>query len=110
MSPIEIHPEAPVFPISWPRKFSASLAEKIGPYKTRGWAADTAALKERKISEEAFMEDLREIFEKRRDMAFQVLEHDKPNLFIEVFSGDRPRSAHVLAFYRQDPSTLQRGR
>ena len=45
MSPVEIHPEEPVLPISWPGNFAARLARNIGLFKTRGWAAETAALK-----------------------------------------------------------------
>ena len=86
MSPIEIHPEDPVLPISWPGNFSAVLAGSIGLYKTRGWAAETAALKESKLDEKAFLEDLNLIIDKREAMAFHVLEKEKPSLFFEVFS------------------------
>ncbi|HUU28009.1 MAG TPA: alkaline phosphatase family protein [archaeon] len=86
MSPIEIHPDEPVLPISYPPDFSARLARKIGLYKTRGWAAETAALKELKLDDKAFMEDLDLIIDKREAMAFEILEHERPNLFLEVFS------------------------
>ncbi len=86
MSPVEIHPSEPVLPISWPGDFSARLAGAIGLYKTRGWAAETAALKERRIDEAAFLDDLNMIFDKRRAMALEVLDKEKPNLFFELFS------------------------
>ena len=86
LGPIEIHPEEPVFPISFPGDFAGRLYRRIGPYKTRGWAADTAALKEHKLDEKAFMEDLDRIMDRREEMCLEVLERDKPNLFLEVFS------------------------
>jgi len=86
MGPIEIHPEEPILPISYPEDFAGRLARKIGLYKTRGWAADTAALKEHKLDEKAFMEDLDLIIDKREAMALEILEKEKPNLFFEVFS------------------------
>lgn len=86
MSPVEIHPEEPVLPISWPGDFAARLARAIGLFKTRGWAAETAALKENRIDEQAFLDDLNMIFDKRRAMALEVLEKERPNLFFELFS------------------------
>jgi len=86
MAPIEIHPEEPVLPISWPEDFAAKLYRRIGPYKTRGWAAETAALKERKIDERAFMEDLDRIIDAREAMGREVLDNHRPNLFFELFS------------------------
>jgi len=95
MSPIEIHPDDPVFPISWPGKFSGDLFRRIGYYKTRGWAAETAALKELKIDEKAFMKDLEDIFRQRSAMGLSVLEKEKPNLFFEVFS-ETDRVQHMF--------------
>jgi predicted AlkP superfamily phosphohydrolase/phosphomutase len=95
MSPIEIHPEEPVFPISHPAEFSGELFRHIGYYKIRGWAAETAALKEKKIGETAFMEDLEEIFKQRSAMGLSVLEKEKPNLFFEVFS-EADRVQHMF--------------
>ena len=86
MSPIEIHPEHPVLPISYPADFAARLARNTGLFKTRGWAAETSALKEHRIGEESFMEDLDRMIDQREAMCLEVLDNDKPNLFIEVFS------------------------
>ena len=98
MSPMEIHPDEPVFPISYPDKFSRDLYQRIGYYKTRGWAAETAALKELKIDEKAFMQDLQDIFQQRSAMGLEVLEKEKPNLFFEVFS-ETDRVQHMFWHY-----------
>ncbi len=86
MSPIEIHPEHPVLPISYPSDFAARLARNTGLFKTRGWAAETSALKEHRIGEAAFMEDLDGMIDQREAICLEVLDNDRPNLFIEVFS------------------------
>ena len=86
MGPIEIHPQEPVLPISYPDDFAGRLARRIGPYKTRGWAADTAGLKEHKLDEKSFMEDLNRIMDQREAMCLEILEKEKPNLFFELFS------------------------
>ncbi|MBN2288044.1 MAG: alkaline phosphatase family protein [Candidatus Glassbacteria bacterium] len=98
MSPVEIHPEEPVFPISYPADFSRKLFRGIGYYKTRGWAAETAALKERKIDEKAFMQDLEDIFTQRSAMGLKVLGEERPNLFFEVFS-ETDRVQHMFWHY-----------
>jgi predicted AlkP superfamily phosphohydrolase/phosphomutase len=104
MSPLEIHPEEPVFPISYPGDFAGRLAGKIGLFKTRGWAAETAGLKEGKIDEDAFMADLDQIFDKRRAMALEVLEQERPNLFFELFScADRVQHMFWRLIDRQHP-------
>lgn len=58
--PISISPEwqPPILPISWPREFAAQIAEDCGTYDTIGWACWTNALKDGKISEQAFMDSL----------------------------------------------------
>ncbi len=86
MSPIEIHPEHPVLPISYPADFAARLARNTGLFKTRGWAAETSALKEHRIGEAAFIQDLDRMIDQREAMCIEVLDNDKPNLFVEVFS------------------------
>lgn len=95
MSPVEIHPEDPVLPISWPADFAGRLVRSIGLFKVRGWAAETAALKEQKINERAFMQDLHMIFDQRRAMGLEVLEKERPNLFFELFS-DTDRVQHMF--------------
>jgi predicted AlkP superfamily phosphohydrolase/phosphomutase len=58
LSPINLDPEKPVLPISWPANFSADLAERFGLYKTIGWENDTFALDEEIIDDRAFLDDV----------------------------------------------------
>ena len=95
VSPIEISPEKPPLAICHPGGVTANLAEKIGLFKTRGWAADSAGLKEGFLDEEAFMEDIFEIMEQRKKMALEVLEQDDWGLYVAVFSST-DRVSHMM--------------
>ncbi|MCA9429098.1 MAG: alkaline phosphatase family protein [Candidatus Omnitrophica bacterium] len=95
VSPIEISPEKPPLSICHPANVTANLVEKIGLFKTRGWAADSAALKEGFLNEEAFMQDIFEIMEKRKEMALEVLEQDDWGLYVAVFSST-DRVSHMM--------------
>ena len=87
MSPINIDPRDPVLPISSPRSFARQLAEKIGLYKTQGWAIDTMAYNEGNLTDEAFLQDVVLTFEFREKMLLHALKDMRFNLFFELFSG-----------------------
>jgi len=94
MTPINIDPTDPVMPISRPRRFSRELAERIGLFKTQGWAIDTMALNEGKLSDETFLQDTVSTFEARKRMLDFALNELPYNLLFMLFSGtDRVQHA-----------------
>ena len=95
LSPIEMDPRNPPLPISSPAGFTAELAENVGLYKTRGWAAETAALKELKIDEAAFLEDLHDIENKQEAIALYALKNKPWSLFYAYFEAP-DRLAHMF--------------
>jgi predicted AlkP superfamily phosphohydrolase/phosphomutase len=95
VSPIEISPEKPPVSICHPGSYCQHLVDAVGLFKTRGWAADSAALKEGFIDEEAFMSDIFEIMDKRLAMALETLQYDDWNLFVGVFSST-DRVSHMM--------------
>jgi predicted AlkP superfamily phosphohydrolase/phosphomutase len=95
MSPIEMDPRNPPLPISSPKGFTAELARHVGLYKTRGWAAETAALKELKIDEKAFLEDLHEIEDQQDAIALYALKNKPWSLFYAYFEAP-DRLAHMF--------------
>jgi predicted AlkP superfamily phosphohydrolase/phosphomutase len=95
MSPIEMDPRRPPLPISYPRGFSAELAREVGLFKTRGWAAESAALKELKIGEDAFLEDLFEFVDKQEQITLYTLRNKPWSLFISVFEAP-DRAQHMF--------------
>ena len=51
ISPVNWKPDAPPLPISSPASFSEQLYERIGPYRTLGWAEATWPLNEGRMDE-----------------------------------------------------------
>jgi len=97
MTPINIDPTDPVLPICYPKRFSREIAERIGLFKTQGWAIDTMALNEGKLSDETFLQDAVSTFEARKRMLDLALETPPFNLLFMLFSGT-DRIQH--AFFR----------
>ena len=55
ISPINIDPSQPALPISTPGSYAAELAEKFGPFFTKGLPADTSALDNDLLDEAEFL-------------------------------------------------------
>lgn len=75
VSPINIDPENPALPISTPEKYARELAEKFGPFFTKGLPADTAALENDVLDENEFLAQDEMVY--RESMA--MLEHELKN-------------------------------
>ncbi|MFQ5706557.1 MAG: alkaline phosphatase family protein [bacterium] len=77
MTPINIDPEKPALPISYPYFYSVYLAKLFGKYATLGLAEDTWSLNEGILSEQAFLEQAYLIHEEREKQFFHALEKTK---------------------------------
>ncbi len=98
MTSPDIDPRNPILPVSHPKSYSQDLAEWLEqPYKTRGWAAETHALKDGQLEEDGFIEDLNFIMDLREKKLFETWDRTFNNVFISVFSAT-DRVAHM--FYR----------
>ena len=86
MSPLNIDPESPVLPISYPANYTSQLAKKIGLFKTLGWWHDTWALNEEKIDEGVFLEDLFDTMKSLEDVTLDELKNDPPSLLVSIFT------------------------
>ncbi len=56
VTPLNIDPERPALPVSYPAHYSIYLSKLLGRFVTLGLANDTWALNEEALSEEAFLE------------------------------------------------------
>ena len=65
VSPVNWKPDNPPVPMSSPSSFSADLFERLGYYRTLGWAEATWPLNEGRMDEQTFMEDLYKAFDDR---------------------------------------------
>lgn len=97
VTPIEIDPENPALPISYPSHYAVYLAKLLGSYATLGMAEDTWALNEGAIDEDAFLRQAKLIQAEREAMFFSALQRTRNGVLACVF--DTPdRVQHM--FYR----------
>ncbi len=85
MSPLNIDPESPPLPLSFPENYTAELVKKHGLVKTLGWWHDTWALNEEKIDEGVFLEDSFRTMDKQAEITLDELRNDPPSLLVSVF-------------------------
>ena len=90
VSPVNWKPDNPPAPMSAPASFAADLYERLGPYRTLGWAEATWPLNEDRIDEKTFMDDLYRAFDDRAQVILQRLETRQWDLLVGVIeSTDR---------------------
>jgi predicted AlkP superfamily phosphohydrolase/phosphomutase len=77
MTPINIDPENPALPISFPYFYSVYLSKLFGKFATLGLAEDTWSLNERVLNEDAFLEQAYLIHEEREQQFFHALDKTK---------------------------------
>jgi len=73
LSPIEVHPLEPAFPISSPAEYSRELAEAIGPFHTLGIPEDTNAVTDGRLDADAFLHLCHQINAERERMLLHEL-------------------------------------
>ena len=98
VTPINIDPAKPAFPISWPFYYSTYLSKLIGEFATLGLAEDTWALNERVIDEEAFLQQTLDHHAEREAMFFNALEKSREGVVACVFDGT-DRLQHMFFRY-----------
>lgn len=80
VTPINIDPENPALPISYPFFYSVYLAKLFGKYATLGLAEDTWALNENVIDEDDFLKQSYLIHEERDKMFMHALDNTRQGL------------------------------
>jgi predicted AlkP superfamily phosphohydrolase/phosphomutase len=85
LSPIQIDPVEPCFPISYPDRYSQDLAERLGRFHTLGLPEDTKALTEGRIEEEAFLSMCDDIMRDQERLFEAELNRFQEGLFASVF-------------------------
>jgi predicted AlkP superfamily phosphohydrolase/phosphomutase len=109
VTPIQIDPERPALPISYPTAFSIYLAKMQGPFATLGVAEDTSGLNEHIIDEDAFLKQCYSIHDERETMFFDVLEKTRRGLLVCVFD-ITDRLQHMFFRYLEDNHPASKGK
>ncbi len=95
-SPVNLDPRNPPIPISKPDAFSADLAEKIGLYRTLGWAESAdKPLNEGRLDEAEFLYDSDRAFDDREKIILESLKRDDWDLFVAAIE-TTDRISHMM--------------
>lgn len=86
MSPLNMDPEDPPLPISYPRNYTRQLARKFGLFKTIGWWHDTWALNEERIDEGVFLQDMFRTMKMQEAITLDELKNHPPSLMVSIFT------------------------
>jgi len=90
ISPVNWKPDNPPAPMSSPPSFAGDIYERLGPYRTLGWAEATWPLNEDRIDEKVFMDDLFRAFDDRAQVILQRIDAHQWDLLVGVIeSTDR---------------------
>ena len=107
MSPINIDPEKPSLPISYPFSYSIYLSKLIGSYATLGLAEDTWALNERVTNEDVFLQQVYKHHHEREEMFFNALDKTRRGLCVCVFdTTDRIQHMFMRFITKDHPPML----
>ncbi len=90
VSPVNWDPRTPPMPMSSPASFAADLYDRLGAYRTLGWAEATWPLNEDRIDEGTFMDDLNKAFDDRANVILSRVDAKTWDLLVGVIeSTDR---------------------
>jgi len=95
VSPVNWRPDKPLLPMSSPSGFSADLVDRLGLYRTLGWAEATWPLNEDRIDDKAFMDDLLAAFDDRANVLLHRLDARKWDVLVWV-SEATDRVQHMM--------------
>ncbi len=87
VTPINIDPEKPAMPVSYPSVYSIYLSKQQGTFATLGLAEDTWSLNEHIIGDEHFLQQCLDADHEREVMFFDSLEKIQRGLCVVVFDG-----------------------
>ena len=90
VSPVNWKPDRPPVPMSYPESFSGDLFQRLGYYRTLGWAEATWPLNEGRMDEKTFMEDLYKAFDDRAQVILNRIDSRDWDVLVGVIeSTDR---------------------
>ena len=102
VSPVNWKPDAPPLPISSPPSFASDLFQRLGYFRTLGWAEATWPLNEGRMDEHTFMEDLYKAFDDRAQVILSRIDARNWDLLVGVVEST-DRVQHMM-WRLQDPA------
>jgi predicted AlkP superfamily phosphohydrolase/phosphomutase len=98
MTPVNFHPACQPIPFSFPVSFASDLKERLGFFKTLGWAEDTWTLPTGLVPDEFFLEDMKHTVDSFEALMEAQLRQSKDRLYVQVFDFT-DRIAHMFWRY-----------
>ena len=95
ISPVNWQPQDPPSAMSAPEGFAADLYERLGPYRTLGWAEATWPLNEERLDEQTFMDDLYRAFDDRAQVILNRIDARQWDLLVGVIEAT-DRVQHMM--------------
>ena len=84
-SPVNFDPRSPVFPLSYPARYSREVAARTGLYYTQGMPVDTWALNENRLDDRAFLGMVDEILAEKERIMKEEIKKFKAGVFFFYF-------------------------
>ena len=109
VTPVQIDPEHPALPLSYPASFAVYLAKRFGKYGSLGLLEDTDSLNAEVLDEAAFLTQAYDLHEEREQMLFHELHRNKDGLVVCVFDGP-DRIQHLFFRTLEADHPANRGR
>jgi len=105
VTPVNIDPANPAIPISTPSSYSKELADRFGPYFTKGLPADTHALDNHTLDEKSFLELDDFVLQERQAMfEYELNRFQSGLLFYYVSSTDQRQHMFWRLLDKSHPS------
>lgn len=86
VSPININPENPAVPISFPNDYAKELYDSIGYFYTQNMPPDTKALEHGIFSDQEYFEQTKLVFAEEKKRLFLEIDHNQAPLLFHYFS------------------------
>lgn len=84
ISPVNWKPDEPPVPMSYPESFSGELFDRLGYYRTLGWAEATWPLNEGRMTEDQFLEDANRAFDDRAQVILDRIDSRQWDVLVGV--------------------------
>ncbi len=99
MTCLQFHPEKQYIPFTNPESYGKDLLDRYGFFKTIGWIYDTKALQQDAITEDLFLEDVRNTMAWREALTLDEIERGEFDLLVSAWTGT-DRVSHLFWHYR----------
>lgn len=108
MTCVQYHPETPYTPFTEPPSYSAELKQRLGLYKTIGWAYDTHAVRQNDLEEDGFLKDIDDTMSWRDQLTLDELKRGEFDMLLSAWTST-DRAGHMFWRFRDEKHPFYKG-